>query len=61
MTKNIFKTGDVKLISKSSEERLKNVLPEIISSNQNAYVKNKCISEGGRLIFDLLEMREVFK
>ena len=30
---------DVKLISKTLEERLKNVLPEIISSNQNGYKK----------------------
>ena len=39
--------------------RLKNVLPKIISPNQNAYVKNRCISEGGRVISDLLEMIEV--
>ena len=50
---------DVKLISKALAERLKNVLPEIIPPNQNAYVKNRCISEGGRLISDLLEMSEV--
>ena len=50
---------DVKLISKALAECLKNVLPEIISPNQNAYVKNRCISEGGRLISDLLEMSEV--
>ena len=31
----------------------------MISPNQNAYVKNRCISEGGRLIYDLLEMSEV--
>ena len=30
---------DVKLISKALAERLKNVLPKIISPNQNAYVK----------------------
>ena len=50
---------DLKLICKALAERLKNVLSEIISPNQNAYVKNGCISEGGRLIFDLLEMSEV--
>ena len=50
---------DVKLISKALAKRLKNVLPEIISPNKNAYVKNRCISEGGRLISDLLEMSEV--
>ena len=41
---------DVKLISKDLAERLKNVLLKIISTNQNAYVKNRCISEGGRPI-----------
>ena len=50
---------NVKLISKALAERLKNVLPEIISSNQNTYVKNRCVSEGGRLISDNLEMGEV--
>ena len=50
---------DVKLISKILAERVKNVLHEIISPNLNAYVKNRCISEGVRLITDLLEMIEV--
>ena len=50
---------DVKLISKASAERLKNVLPEIMSPNQNASVKNRCISEGDRLISHLLEMSEI--
>ena len=50
---------DVNLISKALAKRFKNFLPEIISPNQNAYVKNRCIIEGGRLISDLLEMSEV--
>ena len=50
---------DVKLISKVLAECLKNILPEIISPNQTAYVKNRCISEGGRPISDLLEKSEV--
>ena len=50
---------DVKLICKALAERLKNVLLEIISPNQNGYVKNRSTSEGGRLISDLLEMSEV--
>ena len=64
-TKDIFKTGDlfpyvdVKLISKALVERLRNVLPEMISPNQNAYVKNRCINEAGRLISNLLEISEV--
>ena len=51
---------DAKLISKALAERLKNVLPEIMSPNQNAYVKNRCIIKGGRLISDLLEMERFF-
>ena len=47
---------DVKLTSKALAERHKNVLPEIISRNQNAHVRNRCINEGARLISDLLEM-----
>ena len=39
---------DTKLISKALSERLKNVLPDIISENQTAYVNNRFISEGGR-------------
>ena len=50
---------NVNFISKALAERLKNVLPEIIPPYQNAFVKNRYISEGGRLISDLLEMSEV--
>ena len=38
---------------------MKNVLPELISSNQTAYVKNRCISESGRLISDVIEMCDI--
>ena len=51
---------DTKLISKALSERLKNVLPDIISENQTAYVNNRFISEGGRLINDLLEVCDTF-
>ena len=47
---------DTKLISKVLVERLKNVLPCLISSDQTAYVKGRFISEGGRLISDVLEI-----
>ena len=50
---------DVKLISEALADHLKNVLPEIISPNQNACLKNRCINDRGRLISDLLEMSEV--
>ena len=35
---------------------MKNVLPGLISSNQTVYVKNRCISESGRLISDVIQM-----
>ena len=48
------------MISKALPERLKNVLPDIISENQTAYINNRFISEGGRLINDLLEVCDTF-
>ena len=37
-------------------ERVKNVIPSLVLNNQIAYVNNSFISEGGRLISDILEM-----
>ena len=50
---------DTKILSKSLAEKLKNVLSELISSNQTAYVKKRCISESSRLISDVIEMCDV--
>ena len=47
---------DTKLISKVLAGRLKNVLPSLITSHQTAYVNGRFISEGGRLISDVLEI-----
>ena len=47
---------DTKFISKKLAERLKKVLPSLISRNQTAYVKERLISEGSRLISDVLEI-----
>ena len=45
---------DAKGISQVLAERLKNVIPSLIFSDQTAYVKERFISEGGRLISDVL-------
>ena len=47
---------NVKLISKVLSNQFKNVLPSLILSNQNTYVINRFISEGGRLISASLNM-----
>ena len=38
---------------------MKHLLPEIIFSNQTAYVKNRCISKSGRLISDVIEICDI--
>ena len=43
------------MISKALATRLKDILPHLISSNQTAYVKNRYVSESGRLIYDVIE------
>ena len=52
---SLFNT-DMKIICKVLSTRVKNVLPFLISSNQMAYVKNRFISKGGRVISDTLEI-----
>ena len=47
---------DLKIILKSLSEKLKKVLPDLISTQQTAYVKNKHIGESGRLISDIIEI-----
>ena len=48
-------------ISKVWDERLKKAIPSVISKNQTAYVMGKCISEGSRLISDILEISDNLK
>ena len=38
---------------------MKDILPATISSNQTAYVKNRYMSEGGRLIYDVPETASI--
>ena len=33
-------------------------MPNLVSENQSSYVNNRLISEGGRLIFDILEITD---
>ena len=47
---------DSKIISKAFAVKLKPILLTIIPSNQTAYVENRCISESGRLISDIIEI-----
>ena len=47
-------------MSKALATRLKETLPDLISCQQTAYVKNRFIGEGGRLISDILEISNVF-
>ena len=49
---------DYKTIAKALVTRLKETLPKPISFQQTAYVKNRFIGEGGRLISGILEMSE---
>ena len=44
------------LSSKALSERLKNVLSSLISTQQTAYIKNRFIGEGSRLISDIVNI-----
>ena len=52
---------DTKLICKVLAERLKKVLLSLIFKNQTACVNGRFISEGGRLISDILEISDISK
>ena len=52
---------DTKLISKVITTRLKKVLNNLISENQIAYLNNRFISEGGRLISDIVEITDLLQ
>ena len=47
------------MISKVLSNQIKILLPNSIPSSQSAYVINRFISEGGRLISDILEMTDI--
>ena len=52
---------DLKKISEALSQKLKFFLPDLISSQQTAYAKNKHIGESGRLISDVIEIANIKK
>ena len=50
---------DLKVKLKALSEKLKQVLPNLISSQQTAYVKNRLISERGKLISGIIEIVKI--
>ena len=50
----------MKFVSKVLSIRIKNVFSFQVSSNQTVYVKNRFISESGRVISDILEISNTF-
>ena len=51
---------DVKLIAYSLAERIKQILPKIINSDQNGYIKNRYIGYNIRQIQDIIDYSEQF-
>ena len=51
---------DKKIFPKATSNKLKAVLPTLISSEQTAYVKNRFIGESGKLISDVIELSDWF-
>ena len=51
---------DKKILCKAISNKLKTVLPTLITSQQAAYVKNRFIGESGRLISDIIEISGCF-
>ena len=50
--------SDYKIIAKILAERLKDVLPKLIHSDQKGFVKGRNISEANRLIQDVIEYND---
>ena len=48
-------------MSKALSKRLKKALPSLIWDNQTTYVDKRFISQGGRLIADVLQTTDVLK
>ena len=50
---------DTKLVSRVLAERLKTALSSLISSNQTANLNGRFVSQGGHLISDIFEVRDL--
>ena len=50
---------ELKMKLKPLSEKLKKVLPDLISSQQTAYIKNRLISECGKLISGIIEIAKI--
>ena len=57
---NFFAECWQKNLFKAISNKLKTVLPTLISSQQTAHVKNRFIGESGRLISDIIEISGCF-
>ena len=57
----MFLNVDLKIIPKALSEKLKKAPPDLISSQQTAYVKNRHIGEIGRLISEIIEIAKMKK
>ena len=55
-----FLNVDTKILSKAISNKIKAVLSTLISSQQTNYVKDRFIEESGRLISDIIEIRDWF-
>ena len=52
---------DLEIILKSVSEKLKKVLPDVISSQETPYVKNRHTGESGKLVCDMIEIAKIKK
>ena len=51
--------AELKIILKTLSKKLKEVLQDLISSQQKAYVKNRHTGDSGKLISDVIEITEI--
>ena len=52
---------DLEILFKALADCIKKYLPFLILSNQRAYVEGRFISEGGRLLLDILQVTDFLK